>query len=175
MADPQATPFQQLVLGESTERVAVDTSDAVRAATVAMLRQARRRVDIVSRHLDPPVYDDAECVAALREFALRTPRARARILVLDPAPVVSRGHRLLELVRRLTSFLEMRIPAEEHSTYNSAFLVVDGRGVLFRVLSDRYDGVACFNDPAQANELGRAMDEMWEVAGPDPNLRALKI
>jgi hypothetical protein len=65
----------------------------------------------------------------------------------------------------------MRIPAREFDEYNSAFLIVDGAGVIYRTLSDTFEGTVSFNDPRKAQELDRQFEAMWQSATPDPNLR----
>jgi len=167
--------FEQCVLGETDELFEVSTSDEVRAAALAMVRQCSRTVDIVSRHLDPQVYSTHEFVDALKQLALGNPRTRVRVLVSDPGPVVSRGHLLVETVRRLSSFMEIRVPHETHKGYNSAFLVADGRGRIYRQLAERFEGVVSFDDPREATLLIEQLDEMWQIASPDPNLRTVHV
>lgn len=175
MAGESTPDFATLELGGSDGTWETGTSAEVGAAALSMVRQAHRGMDLFSRDLEPAVYDDAGFVEAVRQLALYSPRTRIRVLVQNVGPVVARGHRLIELARQLSSSIEIRIPGREHADYGSAFLVVDGRGVIYRTLGERYDGIVSFNDARRAAELGRLVDEMWELARPDPNLRRLHI
>jgi len=79
------------------------------------------------------------------------------------------------LAQRLSSFIEIRVPAREYDDYNAAFLLVDGTGLIYRTLSDRYEGTVDFNDPRRAQDLGRQFEEMWQTASPDANLRRAHV
>lgn len=52
--------FDHCVLGETAELFRVESSEELRRASLRMVEQCRRQLDLVSRHLDPAVYDSAE-------------------------------------------------------------------------------------------------------------------
>ena len=172
---PARDPYSHLRLGASDDTLEVTTSAEGNRAAAALAGQARASVDIVTRDLDPALYDEPDFLEGLRRLATGSRRARIRILVRDPLPAVRRGHRLLALAARLPSYISLRVPATQHQSYNKAFLVADGQGYLYRELADRFEGVARFNDPAQARMLLRDFDDMWEVARLDPNLRQMLV
>ena len=163
--------FAKLTLKEFAETVEIDTSEECRLASLSMARQARRTIEIVSRELDPPVYDNQEFEDALSDLVVGSNRAQVRILVMQPEVVVKHGHRLLQLTQRLTSFMEMRVPAPQYKDYNSAFMIVDDIGAIYRTHADRYEGTVKFNDRVAAMDLKRQFEEMWASAVPDVNLR----
>lgn len=163
--------FERFVLKEDAETVDVDSSEECRLAALSMARQATRSIEIVSRQLDPQIFDNSEFCDAVRRLIVGSRRARVRILLRQVDPVVKRGHRLVTLAQRLDSFIVMRVPAPEHDDNNTAFLIVDAAGVIHRHLSDRYEATVSFNDPRLAQELGRQFEEMWHTATPDVNLR----
>ena len=167
--------FQNYTLGLDGEEFRISDSDELRAASLAMARQCRRSLEIISRQLDPTVYDSQDFSEALRQLALESQYARIRILVLEPATLVSRGHRLLELAGRLSSFFELRVPGSEHQGLNEACLIADEIGAIHLPVADRYEGRGSFNDHRLAGELGKRFEEFWAKAQPDPNLRRLKI
>jgi hypothetical protein len=170
-----APDFENSVLGETRDVVEVGTSAEVRTAATFMIRQARRTVDIVSRDLDAPVYDDADFLEAAKQLALRSGRTHVRVLVHDARPMVAHSHRMLALARRLSSSVDIRVQGHQHANYNCAFLIADRLGTIFRPLSDRYDGHVCFHNPREADELTELFEEMWALADDDPNLRELKV
>ncbi len=163
--------FEHFVLGQDSQAVVIDTSEACRLAALSMVRQAARSIDIVSRHLDPQMYDNSEFCGAVSRLIVASQRARVRVLLRRTDPIVKRGHRLVTLSQRLSSYIEMRVPTKEFDEYNAAFLIVDTAGVIYRTHSDRFDGTADFNDPRAAQDLGRQFEEMWQTAVPDANLR----
>jgi hypothetical protein len=164
-----------LVLGERDLEFGVDRAEPLGAVTLALAAQARRTLDIVSRHLDPSLFDREDFVDAVKSLALSSRRAEIRLLVLDPAPVVLRGHRLVQLAQRLSSFIQLRVPSAEHREFNEAWVVADNTGYVHRRFSDRFEGTANFADPRHAARLTNRFDEIWQRANPDPNLRRLHL
>ncbi len=163
--------FGSFVLKEDSQAVAIDTSEECRLAALSMVRQAARGIEIVSRQLDPQMYDNREFCEAVNMFVVGSRRARVRALVRHTDAVIKRGHQLVTLFQRLSSFIELRVPAREFEEYNAAFLIVDGVGVIHRTLSDRFEATVNFNDPRTARELTRQFEDMWQTALPDANLR----
>ena len=173
---PESEPdFERLALGTDTELFEIDTSEQNRRAAAAMARQARRSVVIMTRHLDAAVYDQPEFSDAVRDLVVRSRRAEVRVLVKDSTPVLRDGHRLISLAQRLTSFMEIRVPARDHADFNEAFLLVDNVGYIHRNFSDRFEATFSFNDSKIVRGLGREFDSMWELALPDPSLRRLSL
>lgn len=167
----KASDFQRFVLKREAETVAISSSEECRLAALSMARQAARSIDIVSRQLDAQMYDNADFCDAVAKLITGSHRARVRALLRHTDPVVKHGHRLLALAQRLSSYIELRIPSHEFDEYNSAFLIVDQTGVVYRTLSDTFEGTVSFNDPRKAMELGRQFEAMWQTSRSDVNLR----
>lgn len=163
--------FARFVLKRDGGNVTVGSSEECRLAALSMARQAARSIEIVSRQLDPQIYDNQEFCDAVSDLLVGSRRARLRVLVRKTDPILKGGHRLLNLAHRLSSFIEIRVPAREYDDYNAAFLVVDGAGVIYRSLSDRYEGTVNFDDARTAGDLGRQFEEMWQTASRDSSLR----
>lgn len=167
--------IEDLILGESSGRVALETKEENRIAALSLTRQARRTLDIFTHDLDPPIYNDPAFIEALTALALRSRYSRIRILVHDSGRAVKEGHRLLELSRRLSSFIELRQPNQDYKDHNEAFCIADERGVLHRMLSGRYEGSVDFNAPLEAQKLSAFFNTVWDKAETDPNLRRLHV
>lgn len=163
------------ILGQDRLPLELDSSADNYAVTLAMLQQTRRTVDIFSRQLDGRLYDTSEFIETLGNLASRQPRVRIRILLKAIEPLVSHGHRLIELSRKLSSSIHIRHVQETYREYNQAFMIFDERGVIKRQLADRYEGSASFHDPLLAQSLGAFFDEVWEASHADPNLRRLYL
>jgi hypothetical protein len=93
--------FERFVLKEDDETVDIDTSEACRLAAVSMACQAARSIDIVSRQLDPLMYDDGDFCSAVTRLVVGSQRARVRALLRHTEPVVKGGHRMVSLAQRL--------------------------------------------------------------------------
>jgi len=175
MAADEYFDFSSYELGRDHEPIEVDTNVAVSGACLALFDKAAREIAIMSRDLDPLVFDNSETSMSLRQFLLGSRRARLRILVQDSESVARKGHRLVELSQRLTSFTEIRVPAPEYKNHNTAFVVVDGTGVVYRGLANRFEATVSFNDRNLARELLRQFDEMWQTSVSAPSLRRMSL
>ncbi len=112
---------------------------------------------------------------AMKDLALRSHMTRVRILLQDHAHVVNQGHRILELSRRLTSSVELRIPNEDWLDYAENFMLVDQYGYVHRELATRYEATADFHAPLKVQRFRARFDEIWETARPASELRRLYL
>lgn len=168
-------PYASYVLGDTREQLDLQTVEENRAVGIHMLGQARRTVNITSRNLDPRLYDDSDFIEAARQFAISSPKVVMRILVNDPDLAVKNGHRLIELMRRLSSFIEIRVQGKTFQDYNEASLVIDEQGYIYRLHADRYNAEADYCAPRRARELNKQFELMWQDSVTDPNLRRLHL
>lgn len=163
------------VLGETTGTLEIDQRDQVAALSLALAQQARRTLDIVSRHLDPALYDNDAFATAVKDLVLGSRYARVRLFIVDSRPLVTQGHRVLELASRLSSFIHLRAPAAQHRNFNEALLIADNLGYVHRQFSDRFEATGSFADRRRALALCDRVDELWERAQPDTNFRRLHL
>ena len=151
------------------------SSEDNRQAAVQLASQARRSLALFTRDLDPAIYDTQEFIAAVQQLALRSRYTRIRIVVIDPVAAVKDGHRLIELARRLSTYIEIRRPSEDHAKLPDSFLISDDTGLLYRPLANRYEGFADPYNPFEARNRLRSFDEIWEQAEPEQEFRRLSL
>lgn len=163
------------VLGTDAGRIRFDGNAPLRELIHAMTAQARRTLDFSSLQLEPALLDDATYVDSIRRLVLQSRRTRIRLLVLEPAALAARGHRLLDLAYQLPSFIALRVPGENHKDYREATLIADSVGFIHRPLAERPKGMADFSAPSQASFLTQRFDEIWAYARPSPHLRSLVL
>ena len=144
-------------------------------ASRELARSATRTIAIFTRDLDPVIFNDLEFLDACKEMVLGTRFAKLRILLIDNARSVKEGSRMLELCRRLSSFMEIRKPHEDFHDLTEAFTIIDEQGILYRKLADRWEGFADLNDQALAREKLRLFDRIWEKSQVDTETRRLGI
>lgn len=145
------------------------------AAAVEVAKVARRALRLLSYDLEPQIYGEPEFIEAVRAIATSGRFASVRVLVQDSARAARDGHRLVELARRLPTFIELRKPHTDHRGLIEAYLVADERALLYRKQADRYEGFVDVDDPLQARRLVREFDQVWGRATPDPELRRLGL
>lgn len=149
--------------------------DEVAAAYLHMTTQAKFRLDIVSRDLEPAVFDNVDFYSAVKQLAMHNPKSRIRILIQNSEHISKYGHRLVELQQRLSSYIKIRLLGKEFKEFNQAWLIVDDRGWIRRPLADRFKGECYLNAPREVQERSKQFNDMWDVSVEDPNLRRLHL
>ena len=140
-----------------------------------MLSQVQRELCLFTRDLDKPVYDQAPFLTGVRELALCNRLSRIRILLQDHERVVKQGHRLIELVRHLSSSAEIRVPHGDWLAHPENFLLADQYGYVHRELSTRYEAKADYFAPLKVRHMRSQFDEIWESSQVDSELRRLYL
>lgn len=162
-------------LGKTDSRFPMDTRAENARAARALISDVCNAVDIFTPDLEPHIYDQRDFLDRLTMPPLGKPRATVRILVKDSQPAIKNGHRLVELVRKLSSYMEIRKVHKDFAEYDEAFMLVDNCGVMRRRISARFAGTVCFNDTQEVTNLRKIFDEVWDRSDPDPELRRLNI
>lgn len=162
-------------LGESTGEYALATREDNRSAAAILATLASRRIELFSPDLEPALYDQTPFIEALTRLSLSSPRARIRILAKDFERTVKDGHRLVELSRRLSSYIELRKVHTDYQEYNETFLLVDDYGLLHRRHAPRFEGEFSCKAPLEVRRLRAYFDEVWGRSEPDADLRRLHL
>ena len=163
--------FNEYKIGDQDKVIHLETMDDNRNVVTAIAQQCQRTLHIQSYDLDPLIYDTSEFVEAVRQIAVNSTRANIQILIEDSSKIIHNGHRIIELTRRLTSFMEIRKINTDLKTLSDAFLI----GVVYRRQIHRYEGFANFNDRGRCRQLLADFKDSWEKAAPDAELRRLHI
>lgn len=168
-----ATELKEMAAQHGT--IEFDGLHEMRDALSAVLTLTERSIDILTRNLDPRVFDDAHIIGELKRVALASRRAKVRILVHDTAMLTRRDSRVWAMMRRLPSYFELRIPSRDHRNLPTAFLIADKVASMYQANSEIYEGLVEFHDPIRGDSLSRQFMEIWEAAEPSPELRTMTI
>lgn len=172
----RARPAQEdYRLGVSPQRIELAGAESFVRHAVGMLEQGRRSFDFLSRELDPEWFNTETFVKAVVGLALRAPASRARVLVIDPKPLVERGHQLLEASLRFSSFIQIRQLNPETFDLDEEFFIVDRTGLMTRSLADSEMARICFHDPVAANRMDRRFTDLWEQSRAVADFRRLHL
>ena len=155
--------------------ISLSSRDEVKIINIAMTQQTSRNIDILSKHLDSGIFDNLDFIEAIKKLSISSKFTKIRILIKDSEPMTRDCHRIIDLIQQLTSSIEVRKITDEYKSYNEAFTLFDGKGIVFLRHADRYDGFANFNRPRTVTELSNYFNEVWEHSTPDANLRRLYI
>ena len=162
-------------LGVNNLEFGLDSRADVSAVAERLADQASRSLLLHTENLEPAIYDQAPFLNAVSQLARTHAQARIWILLQDSRQVVSSGHRLIELSRRLSSGVQIRRPGPEYRHFHESFLLADTSGYLHRNNPNRYEGVANFNDPGKVAEWKKYFMEVWERSEPDTELKRLHL
>ncbi len=167
--------FSKLNLGEPSTEIELSRKEEHYAATVAILSQANRSINLFSPELDPNMLNTSEIKDLFKRLAIKDRHSYVKILIHDSRKLILNGHHLLELSRQLSSHIEIRKTPKELIDHQEAFLIVDETALVYRVAFDRYEGFVHFNDRQQCRHLMEFFKRTWEKSTPDPELKRLHI
>ena len=109
------------------------------------------------------------------ELARRNKYTKIEILVFNPHRMIKNGHAMLDITRKLPTSIRIKIVDPEMRQQYHEYVLVDGKGVIYRAEHDTYAGTAQFHDITGCNHLDRQFTASWESGLTDPNLRQLSI
>ncbi len=176
------TPAEDAPTAPSDPRLGIDREerylhalDETRETALTLVQQGSKSLRLFTHDLDPRLFDNAAFIEAVKQLALRTERSKVFILMQNPNQAIHRGHRLVELARRLSSRIFIHRAADEDQERCDGFLLVDELGGLRRPHAGRFEGKAWFNNPGEVRLLQKDFDTMWERSGAEPELRRLYL
>lgn len=162
-------------LGEDTGDLLLESFEDNQQAALSLIRQGNTTLDIFTRDMEPRIYNTQEFAGAVKDMALKNKNVKVRVLVIDPDFAIKHGNSLINLSRRLSSYIEVRKVHEDYTSIPEAYLVVDHRGVLHRKLASRYEGAVNYNLPMRATELLRSFNEIWDKSKSYIDFKQLNI
>ncbi len=162
-------------LGETDKVLQLEKRDDNILVTNHMAKQCQRSLNIISRNLDPVVFDTEEYIDAVKYLALRHSHARIQIIVIKQDTIVKRGHSMLDLSGRLSSFIELRKAHYSFDDFNECLMLADAIGYIHRENGTRYEGTSNFKDRRLTRILLKQFADMWEMATQDSNLRKMML
>lgn len=142
---------------------------------IELARTASRHLRIYSYRLDHDVFDSASLATAMGELARRGRHSEIKILVSDARPIVQRGHRLLQLSRRLSSSISIRVLAEHPELPEATYVVRDTNGILYKPDDIGRPGFFEPDSRASAKKFIEGFDALWRWGERDPRLRQLTL
>lgn len=163
------------VLGNTNQPLLLKSEDEFRDVSCDLADQARMSLKIWSPMLEHSLYDNPEFFDAVSRLARRNRHTEVQILIYDSHRMVKNGHAILELARRLSSSISIRIVHEDYRQINHEYLLADASGIVYRLDYEVFEGYTNYHDPTEVNRLRREFVRAWETGLYDPNLRQLKI
>lgn len=173
-----ATSIDQQPPPSAPTHIAVDLftgETGARNALLKGLQAARRDLIIFSHLLDPLYFDDAQVCAEISAFCRRAAGTRVRILIQSSDLIVSRGHRLLALARRLSSKCAIRVIDKDFDAPDSCHVAWDQSGYWLLPEWREPQGALHLDAVVAARRLYQDFETLWAHAQSDPELRELRL
>ena len=157
------------------ERWVLSSRADMRAAATAVCARAERKVSIMTRDLEPGIYDHPEFVDAVKKLILSRRFARVRVLISDPSRAIKNGNRLVTMGRRLNSFIEFRNVHDDYREVPEAYCIADDRAIAYRLDATRWDGIADNDTRPVARTYLQTFDEIWAASEVENEFRNLHL
>lgn len=139
-------------------------------------KRTQRQLIILSQELDFPVYSQEALYSELIQLAKRDRQSQIAILVKDVRPLIERGHRLLQLARRMSSKVEIRKLLTEPENETCAYAIGDKQYLLYKHDDLHYQGFVNYSGAPESKSLLEEFSYLWEQHSyADPSLRQLVI
>ena len=167
--------YSDYKLGIDSKLLQLESCDENREIATYMAQQASQTIDVISRLLDPPIFNSPDFIEAVKKLVTKSRKARVRIIVFDPVTIVRNGHRLVDLAGSLSSFIEIKNASHQYQHYSECLMIVDETAFLHRLNWDRYEATANFYDRRQSKYYQKEFEPMWETSLTDPNLRRISL
>lgn len=162
-------------LGVDNELLYLHDLETFYQVVLSMSQQAHQHIRLFSRDLDNTVFNSVEVVEAFTQLATSSAHAYIQLLMQDTSGLIHQNHRMLELARRVSSYIEIRVTDIMHQNISENFYLFDGEGWVKRSHPDEYAGEANFHDARSVRDYEHRFRNMWERGEPDPNLRRMTI
>lgn len=167
--------LDELQLGTTSLEFEIERQAEACAVAQALATQTQRTLLLHTEDLEPAVYDNSTFLEGVSQLARAHSQSRIWILIQDARKVMSHGHRLIEIARRLSSSIQLRRPAPQYRSFHESLLLADGCGYLHRPIAARFEGTANFHDPGKVADWEKYFMEVWERSEPDEEIRRLYL
>lgn len=170
--DEQLATF---TLGESDIRLELTHLSMLKNAALALLAQSKREIFIITPDLEHSRFDNDEFIDALSAFARSSRHTCTRLLVADPLLAIKDGHRLINLMRKLSSLIEIRQVHEDDVDLTQSWIVADNIGLLRCTNRDPWQGSLLPKGTPYAQQARSRFLEYWERASAVQDFRILSL
>ncbi|AQA18886.1 hypothetical protein BST95_12200 [Halioglobus japonicus] len=142
---------------------------------IELAESASRYLHILSPALDHDAFGSNALESAISGLARSSQQTQVRILIKDSRAMVSRGHPLLVLARRMPSSVSIRKLTDHPDWHGQTLVIRDRDGVLFKPGEANKDGFYEPDSRASTERHYELFQELWRFSEDDPNLRTLSL
>jgi len=170
--DQHASP---LILGHDPDSWLFSDQTRMLSLMDSLVGQARQRLWLYDQTLEHTLYDRYPLRELISALARHHRFSEVRLLIHDDKPLVKRRHQLVDLMRRLSSRIELRLVNTDYPMSDQPFLLADREGLLYRHEFGKPEGFASFQGAGRIKLHEEAFQRMWDAARPSLELRELPL
>lgn len=159
----------------NSRRWILSSKDETREAAVAIANTAKRSLAILTPDLEPGIYDHDDFLDVAKRLVLSKRYAKIRVIVTDPGRAMRNGNRFVGVARRLNTYIDLRNAHEDYRSHREALLIADDHALLYRIDSDRWEGIADSYDPVVTRRYLALFDTIWNLSEPGPEFREVRV
>jgi hypothetical protein len=163
------------VLGSHSGLLRINSRDDIAAAVLSMARQVRRDLIVFAPAPEPRFFNSQAVADTLVGFATAHRRNQVRFIVEDAASMLANNGRIVDVCRRLSSFVQARQVGSEHTGLSEWFLVADETGYIHQPHLERNEVRIDYHAPLEARRLRRRFEQMWERSAPIPGIQVVGL
>lgn len=167
-------PASNYTLGFTKEEFETNSFEHIHELACSMIEQADKSIEILCHDLTPRIYNHADIVEHIKQAIIQH-KVKVRILIQNVDSIIHHDHLILNLHRKLTSYVEIRKTSESYKKAYRSILIADQRGFIKRENAERVEGICNYNDPNICRDLVSEFNEVWEHSSIDPNLRGMRL
>lgn len=146
-----------------------------RRAIAALAGNASKRLLIFSQALEPEYYNQPDFINACKQLAIRHHQCHIRIMIQTNENIRNQEHRLLSLMHRLPSRIELKLCHEDDKNHPETFLLADFSGLFLKRIPGRTKATVYYDAPRMNDEYSRFFQKAWDQGEVDSSLRRLSL
>ncbi len=166
--------LDKYILGETDQSFTCTTKEENQQFAIAMIQQTELYLDILSPDFEPAIYDNDSCYEAIENLALRSRHSQIRILLHDGRKPAQRGHKIIQLAKRLSGLIQFRNIPDIYRNKTDTFLIADRIGIIQRTEAPLKSKVHFKNWP-KIKPILKDFNDIWEESEPNPEVRTYII
>ncbi len=168
-------PFEQLRIGETSGLIKLSSLEQLQLAIDQLASQANHRIYIFSTELEKVLFSRQSLIDAITANCKSNRQFSVQVLTKQTNPRAFDGHHLVELQRRLSSFINIRLLAEDFADVQHEYLIADRIAIVDPDPIRPTHGRCDFFSTTRAQALSREFETMWELSTPHQEAKRLHL
>lgn len=167
--------FMQHVVGEDNTLHEINDPSQLVSAIAHVTEGAGYSLDVLSYSLTPEYFNQEPFISNLKEMVKRGGRVRVRFLLCDSSLLYRNSHAVLDLARKVSSYIDIRLIDNDDQPYEQSMIIADRQAFIFQKNQRVLRVQLCLRQKRMAASLTEEFERLWNRGHADPNLRKLHI